>query len=47
MVFGSCFTEVRFTRLLVRAPERSSPQAVTAELAAKFFRFIAALTSRS
>src|SRR5262249_30413532 len=27
MPFGSCFLEVRFTRLLRAAPERSSPQA--------------------
>src|SRR5215470_789184 len=34
MPFGSCFFEARFTRLLRAAPERSSPQADTAELAA-------------
>src|ERR1700693_6358986 len=45
--FGSCFTEDRFTRLLRTAPERSSPQADTAELAARLSRFFAAFQSRS
>jgi len=41
MPFGSCFFEARFTRLLRAAPERSSPQPDTAELAAfKIFRGI-------
>lgn len=43
---SSCFTEARFTRDRCLAPERASPQAVTAELAAKPARFRAALTSR-
>src|ERR1700693_1139525 len=45
--FGSCFTEDRFTRLLRNAPERSSTQADTAELAARLSRFFAAFQSRS
>src|SRR5215831_13618612 len=45
-VFSSCFVEARFTRLLRATPERASPQAVTAELAASRTRFRAALTSR-
>jgi len=47
MPFGSCFFEARFTRLLRAAPERSSPQADTAELAAGRSRFFAAFQSRS
>ena len=46
LTFGSCFTKDRFTRGLCSAPERFSPQADTAELAAKFSRFRAAFTSR-
>jgi hypothetical protein len=41
--FSSCFVEDRFTRLLRTAPARSSPQAVTAELAARRARLTAAL----
>src|SRR5215831_16320340 len=44
--FPSCFAGDRFTRLLRAGPERSPPQAVTAELAAIPARFRAALTSR-
>ena len=46
-MFSSCFAGARFTRLLRAAPERASPQAVTAELAAITARFRAAFTSRS
>jgi hypothetical protein len=45
--FLPCFAEARFTRLLRAAPERASPQAVTAELAASPARFSAALPSRA
>ena len=43
---SSCFTETSFATA-GPLPALVSPQAVTAELAAKFFRFIAAFTSRS
>src|SRR5580704_11748033 len=45
-VFSSCFTEARFTRTLRTTPERASPQADIAELAAIAARFRAAFTSR-
>ena len=41
-VFSSCFLEARFTRPLRTTPERASPQADTAELAAIAARFRAA-----
>jgi hypothetical protein len=41
--FGSCFFEARFTRLLRTAPERASPQADAAELAASRSRFFASV----
>src|ERR1700751_4259854 len=41
--FGSCFFEARLARLLRTAPERASPQADTAELAASRSRFFASV----
>ena len=50
MLSGSCFFKDRFTRDLCRVPERSFPQAETAELAAKISgycsRFIEAFLTR-
>jgi hypothetical protein len=39
MPLSSCFFEARFTRFLRTVPERASPQADTAELAAKISKF--------